>query len=129
MKVDFSKPIEIKWIGEYEWRPARVLGPVLYKNFLFTHAIIISNGDNSESVLAAGPSGIVEHQQYVIRNTPPKVVSEYWVNLYKDGDAGERYKSRFDADFNKRGFERFGYYVTKTCDDGSVTNEVIKIEE
>lgn len=130
MPVDFSKPIEVQHQYDVptEWRPARVLGAVNYSNSSFTHAVAVLGERGGECVYAANPCGYVEGG-YIIRNTPPKVVKESWVNLYSNGCTGGVHATKKIADQNDCGVNRFGYYVTKTYDNGSVTNEVIKIEE
>lgn len=123
--IDFNKPIEVQQNGSTEWKPARVLVAVNYLNPLFTHAVAITHPNGSESVHAVRTNGYGE-DGFQLRNTPPKVVKELWVNMYKDGSVSLPNSSKSLAD--SWAHERtFGYFVTKDFDDGSRTNEFIPV--
>lgn len=121
--IDFNKPVEAKWHG-YTWKPARILGPVTYRNTDFTHAVVVQFDDGTESVYAVSPTG--EGEEYFTVRNVSETVQETWVCMYKDGSAGSPFYSKQEAD--NGAIERpFAYFFTRHFADGSSTNEFIPV--
>lgn len=126
--IDFAKPIETSLDGGQTWKPARVLGKVNYENAVFSHIIAYVGSGGFEHTAAVGEFGVAWSVH--VRNSQPKVIGEAWVLLTKSGNTSHARHSRADLDEAHEPNPRkdFAYFVTKKYDDGSYTNEIIKIE-
>jgi hypothetical protein len=129
-KIDFNKPLE------FEQDSYRVISifPVRFSNSIYAHAVHYCKPDGSEAVSAVTKHGEVNSMEsLVLRNVPPKIIKEVFVNVYKDGGIGLEYSSRSDADLGQLDpgqagqALRTGILHTAIYDDGQVQQELIQL--
>jgi hypothetical protein len=136
-QIDFTKPLELIPVrGNSESSHYEVLQviPHDYQNPMYKNAVVIKHDHQIYLV------GVNQYGDFCSDNprfygncklqNKKEVIKETWVNLYKDGFTGCEERSKDFANFYKRSYgNRYGYYLTKEFSDGSVTNEIILINE
>jgi hypothetical protein len=127
-EIDFTKPLEF----DQDFYRVLSVFPVRFSNSRFAHAVHYRQPNGSEAVSAVTRRGEVNSLEgLVLRNVPPKIVDEVFVNVYASGFAGCTCKSMSDANNNvvnvTWGDKRTGVLHTAIYDDGQVQQKLIQL--
>lgn len=136
-QIDFTKPIELIHLSNnsaLEHYEVLQVIPHEFANSMFRNAVVIRRNKKIYLVGVDQYGGFssdhdVFYDLFQLRNKK-EVTRETWVNMYKSGFTGVHCSSKERADREKdRSETRYAYFVTKEFSDGSVTNEIILIQE